>query len=144
MSNYYDNELLEHLTTIGIEKFTVISTPNNYIESINKNFPFKGGKVDFVGLKNMRYVESDQSSISTDVVHFVSTLIHDDVCRKNERIVYVGDSLTDNGYEFYLYDLLKILPYLVNEIPQHHYFLFNGSMKLIYVSFENEIQFGSL
>ncbi|MEK4424969.1 hypothetical protein [Solibacillus sp. FSL K6-1523] len=144
MSSYYDNELFEHLTTIGIAKFTVITTPDNYIECINKKFPFKDGKVDFVGLKNKRYVESDQNSISMDVVNFVSTLIQDNVCTKNERIVYVGDSLTDNEYEFYLYDLLKILPYLVNEIPQHHYFLFNDSMKLINVSFENEIQFGIL
>ena len=49
---------------------------------------------------------------------------------------------TENGYEFYVHDLLKIIPYLMNDIPQHHYFVSDDATKLIYVSFENEIYFG--
>ena len=60
----------------------------------------------------------------------------------NEKIIYIGDSLTENGYEFYVHDLLKIIPYLMNDIPQHHYFVSDDATKLIYVSFENEIYFG--
>lgn len=95
-------------------------------------------------MKHEKYCESTQDNISIDVVHFVNELILDNVCEKSERLVYVGDSSTETGYDFYLYDLLKVLPYLVNEIPQHHYFLFKDCKKLICVSFENKIHFGML
>lgn len=58
--------------------------------------------------------------------------------------LYIGDSLTENGYEFYLNDLLKIIPLLIEDIPQHHYFLSQDYTKIIYISFENEIEFGEI
>jgi len=41
-------------------------------------------------------------------------------------------------------DLLKIIPLLIEDIPQHHYFLSQDYTKIIYISFENEIEFGEI
>lgn len=142
MSSYYDNELTSYLNSIEIKDFTIISQINSIVELIMKNFRFENGRVFFTGLKNEKYIKSNSSNISTDAVSFINELIQESICNRNERIIYVGDNLTEYGYGFYLYDLLKVIPYLVNDIPQHHYFLFEDATKLVYVSFENEIQFG--
>lgn len=142
MSSYYDNELTLYLNAIEIKDFTIISKINSIVELMMKNFHFENGRVYFTGLKNEKYIKSNSSNISTDAVSFINELIQEGICNRNEKIIYVGDNLTEYGYEFYLYDLVKVMPYLVNDIPQHHYFLFNNATKLVYISFENEIQFG--
>lgn len=142
MVSYYDNELISYLNMIEIKDFTIISQMDNIVELMMKNFCFKYGRVYFTGFKNEKYIKSNSSNISTDVVSFINELIQEEICNTNEKIIYIGDDLTKYGYEFYLYDLLKVVPYLVNDIPQHHYFLFSDAAKLMYVSFENEIQFG--
>ena len=70
--------------------------------------------------------------------------IEEKIYSKDDVIIYIGDSLTENGYEFYLNDLLKIIPFLVKEIPQHHYLLSKDFEKIICISFENEIEFGEV
>lgn len=142
MSSYYDEELSSYLDTIKMKDFTIISEINSIVELMMKNFHFENGRVCFKSLKNEKYIKSDSSNISKNVVSFINELISEKVCNINEKVIYIGDDLTEYGYEFYLYDLLKVIPYLVNELPQHHYFLFSDRNRLMYVSFENEIQFG--
>ncbi|MBD5087481.1 MAG: hypothetical protein HDT30_01525 [Clostridiales bacterium] len=144
MSNYYDNELISFLNINEIKNFTILSQIDSIIELMMRKFQFKYGRVYFNGLKNKKYIKSNTNNISKDVVWFIDELIREDICNANEKIIYIGDALTDYGYEFYLFDLQKVIPYLVDNIPQHHYFLFQDGIKLMYVSFENEIQFGML
>ena len=105
---------------------------------------FVGERLDFNNLINYKFVKSEQRDISFDAVNFIKKLIEEKICSKDDAIIYIGDSLTENGYELYLNDLLKIVPFLVNEIPQHHYFLSKDFKKIIYISFENEIEFGEV
>lgn len=142
MSNYYDKELIDYLNTMEIRGVKMIFQIDSIIEFMMENFRFKYGRVCFDGYKNKRYIKSSNSDISKDVVLFIDKLIEENICSKNEKIIYIGDNLTDYGYEFYLYDLRNVISYLVDNIPQHHYFLFGDGIKLMYVSFENEIQFG--
>ncbi len=142
MESYYDNDLISYLKTIGIKDYKIIPQTDDIVELIMKNFNFKYGRVDFTGFKNEKYKESDSSNLATDVVSFINKLIQENICDTSEKIIFIGDDLTKYGYEFYLYDLLKVISYLVNDIPQHHYFLFEDGTKLLFVSFENQIQFG--
>lgn len=142
MSSYYDDEIISYLEMIEMKDFIIISQTNSIVECIMKNFPFKNGRVCFKDMKNEKYTMSNSVNISDDAISFINQLVQEGICNVNDKIIYVGDNLTEYGYEFYLYDVLKIMPYLVNEIPQHHYFLFKDTAKLIFVSFENEIQFG--
>lgn len=142
MNDYYDEELISYLNSMGMSNFKIISETDNFVELMMNQFRFKYGRVFFTGSKNEKYMKSNMDSISVDVVSFINDLIKEKICNLDEKIIYIGDDLTKQGYELYLYDLLKVIPYLVNEIPQHHYFLFNDASKLIYVSFEHDIQFG--
>ena len=143
MNNYYDNILIKYVEEQKIS-YTVISNLSYYIENLSKHFLFVGERLDFNNLSNHKFVKSEQMDISFDAVNFIKKLIEEKICSKDDAIIYIGDSLTENGYEFYLNDLLKIVPFLVNEIPQHHYFLSKDFKKIIYISFENEIEFGGV
>ena len=143
MNNYYDNILIKYVEKQKIN-YTVISNLSYYIENLSKHFLFVGERLDFNNLSNHKFVKSEQRDISFDAVNFIKKLIEEKICSKDDAIIYIGDSLTENGYEFYLNDLLKIVPFLVNEIPQHHYFLSKDFKKIIYISFENEIEFGDV
>ena len=143
MNNYYDNILIKYVEEQKIS-YTVISNLSYYIENLSKLFLFAGGRIDFSNLNNNKFVKSDQRNISFDAANFIKKLIEDKICSKDDVIIYIGDSLTENGYEFYLNDLLKIIPFLVKEIPQHHYLLSKDFEKIICISFENEIEFGEV
>ena len=143
MNNYYDNILIKYVEEQKIS-YTVISNLSYYIENLSKLFLFAGGRIDFSNLNNHKFVKSDQRNISFDAANFIKKLIEDKICSKDDVIIYIGDSLTENGYEFYLNDLLKIIPFLVKEIPQHHYLLSKDFEKIICISFENEIEFGEV
>ena len=142
MNNYYDNILIKYVEDRKIN-YTVISNISYYIENLSKFFLFIGGRINFSNLNNNKSVKSDQRNISLDAADFIKKLIEEKMCSKHDVIIYIGDNLTENGYEFYLNDLLKILPFLINEIPQYHYLLFKDFKKIIYISFENEIEFGT-
>ena len=77
-------------------------------------------------------------------ITFIQKLIEEKIFSKEDEIIYIGDSLTEVGYEFYLKDLVKVIPFIIDEIPQHHYFLSKDFKKIIYISFENEIEFGEV
>ena len=141
MNNYYDNILIKYVEDRKIN-YTVISNISYYIENLSKLFLFIGGRINFSNLNNNKFVKSDQRNISFDAANFIKKLIEEKICSKEDVIIYIGDSLTENGYEFYLNDLLKIIPFLVKEIPQHHYLLSKDFEKIICISFENEIEFG--
>lgn len=143
MNNYYDNLLIKYVESRKIN-YKVISNTSDYIENINNCFPFVGERIDFSKLNDAEYVKSDQENISYDSIHFIENLIDKKICSKDDVIIYIGDSLTENGYELYLSDLLKIITFLVSEIPQHHYLLFKDFKKIIYISFEDEIEFGEV
>lgn len=143
MNNYYDNILIEYVEDRKIN-YTVISNISYYIENLSKLFLFIGGRINFSNLNNNKFVKSDQRNISFDAANFIKKLIEEKIYSKDDVIIYIGDSLTENGYEFYLNDLLKIIPFLVKEIPQHHYLLSKDFEKIICISFENEIEFGEV
>jgi hypothetical protein len=144
MATTYDNELIEHINEQGIKCDFFISKHQNSVAVMEQNFCFRHGRVDFTGYKNERYVKSTAESLAMDAVRFVDGLVQENICSHNEKITYIGDNLTENEYEFYMRDILKILPFLMNAIPQHHYFLFEGTTRLIFISFENELQFGMI
>ncbi len=143
MNNYYDNILIKYVEEQKIN-YTVISNLSYYVENLSKHFLFARGRIDFSNLNNNKFVKSDQRNISFDATNFIKKLIEEKICSKEDVIIYIGDSLTENGYEFYLNDLLKIIPFLVKEIPQHHYLLSKDFEKIICISFENEIEFGEV
>jgi hypothetical protein len=143
MNNFYDNLLIKNVEEQNIT-YTVISNLSYYMEDLSKHFHFIGSRIDFSSLHNYKLVKSDQGKVSFDVVNFIQKLIEEKIFSKEDEIIYIGDSLTEVGYEFYLKDLVKVIPFIIDEIPQHHYFLSKDFKNIIYISFENEIEFGEV
>lgn len=143
MNNYYDTSLIKYADGLKIN-YTVTTDISCYVEYINTHFPFKGGRIDFNKLNNIQFVDSNRENLSVDTLNLINGLLDKKSCSKNEVIIYIGDSLTDYGYEFYLNDILKIIPFIISEIPQHHYILFEDLEKIIFISMEDYIEFGTL
>ena len=99
MNNYYDNILIEYVEDRKIN-YTVISNISYYIENLSKLFLFIGGRINFSNLNNNKFVKSDQRNISLDAADFIKKLIEEKMCSKYDAIIYIGDNLTENGYEF--------------------------------------------
>lgn len=144
MEYYYDNELLIYLKELEIQDFVILPPEKeDYIlKFMSDNYCFKAGRVYFTGFKHEIYLKSDTDHLPDNVILIFNELLQEGICDINEKIIFIGDSLTHYVYEFHLYDLLKIVSYVMNNIPQHHYFLFSTGDRLMYVSFENEVQFG--
>lgn len=141
MNSSYDNSLTKYADGMAIS-YKLISDLSYCMENINTHFPFVGGRINFSLLNDTKFVDSNHENISFDATNFIKSLLDNRICRNDDVVIYMGDSLTNNGYEFCLNDLLKIIPFIVREIPQHHYVLFKDFKKIIYISFENEIKFG--
>ena len=98
MSSYYDNELVSHMKTIKIGDVTIISQIDNITELMMENFQFKNGRVCFTEKQNKKYIMYSSSLISCDVISFINELIQENIFELNEKIIYIGDSLTENVY----------------------------------------------
>lgn len=142
MSDYYDEELISYLKSIEMSNYVVLSETDDIVGHMVKKFRFKCGRVCFTGCKSEKRVVSNGANVSADAVSFINDLVKEDIRNLGEKVIYIGDGLTKYGYEFHLRDVLRVIPYLVDNIPQHHYFLFMGASKLIYVSFEGDMRFG--
>lgn len=63
------------------------------------------------------------------------------ILENDEKIIYIGDGVTDLVYILDLINLSKVLPIFLN-IPQHHYILSVDCRWCICATFENDLDFG--
>ena len=98
MNNFYDNLLIKNVEEQNIT-YTVIFKPFLLYGNLSKHFPFIGSRIDFSSLHNYKLVKSDQGKVSFDVVNFIQKLIEEKIFSKEDEIIYIGDSLTEVGYE---------------------------------------------
>ena len=130
MNNFYDNLLIKNVEEQNIT-YTVISNLSYYMENLSKHFPFIGSRIDFSSLHNYKLVKSDQENVSFDVVNFIQKLIEEKIFSKEDEIIYIGDSLTEVGYEFYLVYPYKPKNPLIHSILC--YKLFANICKFLYL-----------
>lgn len=138
MESYYDKELVAYLNQNRID-YKSTNDFNSMIERLMDKFSFKYGKLTLEGADNGKYIKSDDSRIVKDTVDFVNKFFHEQMCNSKEKVIYIGDDLTESIYEFCFSDLTTLIPYFINNIPQHHYLVFDDMRKILFISFENEI-----
>jgi len=120
----YDKELIEQLNVLGKDIIAIeIDAADRYFELLNIRFPIAGTKINWDGFSSdckKTAIYSEQ----TDFSDFIANIQNSCNCWKNdeEDIIYIGDSLTENAYKLFFSDLISFFN-LINEIPQHHYFL---------------------
>ena len=132
-----DDEVLAFLSNLG-QKWCV---SDGVAEFIERNFTFVGSKPLLQKLKD--YKTADYKNF-TDIKNFLSS--HTSIQSKilSGEIGYVGDGLTSLELKFTpecFYDFLK---FMVENVPQHHYFCSPKEGWILLIAMEGYVEFGVL
>ena len=132
-----DDEVLAFLSNLG-QKWHKSDDVTNFIE---RNFTFVGSKPLLQKLKD--YKTADYKNF-TDIKNFLSS--HTSIQSKilSGEIGYVGDGLTSLELKFTpecFYDFLK---FMVENVPQHHYFCSPKEGWILLIAMEGYVEFGVL
>ena len=132
-----DDEVLAFLSNLG-QKWHKSDDVAKFIE---RNFTFVGSKPLLQNLKD--YKTADYENFA-DIKNFISSLTSIQSKILSSEIGYVGDGLTSTELKFApecFYDFLK---FMVENVPQHHYFCSQKEGWILLVATEGYVEFGVL
>ena len=132
-----DNEVLAFLSNLG-QKWHKSDDVANFIE---RNFTFVGSKPLLQNLKD--YKTTDYKNFA-DIKNFLSLDASIQNKISSSEISYVGDGLTSLELKFVpecFYDFLK---FMVENVPQHHYFCSPKEGWILLIAMEGYVEFGVL
>ncbi|MEH7642872.1 rhs-associated protein, partial [Bacillus pumilus] len=114
--------------------------PEIYLDLIEQKFEFDGSKIDWLQTNNHHSKNSNNESLLPDALLFITEL-KEKYLANNLQVIYIGDNLTEFGYQFELKHIEELLVYFL-DIPQHHYFVPLEGDWCICISYENYLDFG--
>ena len=136
--NFYDLELIKILEEhIEDGDFQIISS-DIYVDKVNANLPFKGSRVDFELLDEYQRMFFDENEA---VVAFVKNIAMEAGITPDEKVVYLGDNVSNLTYIFSFKYLEKVIVDILDNIPEHHYFLSERMKWILYISYEDCAEF---
>ena len=136
--NFYDLELIKILEEhIEDGDFQIISS-DIYVDKVNANLPFVGSRVDFELLDEYQRMFFDENEA---VVAFVKSIAMEAGIAPDEKVVYLGDNVSNLTYIFSFKYLEKIIVDILDNIPEHHYFLSERMKWILYISYEDCAEF---
>ena len=136
--NFYDLELIKILEEhIENEDFQIINS-DIYVDKVNANLPFAGSRVDFELLDEYQRMFFDENEA---VVAFVKNIAMEAGIAPDEKVVYLGDNASNLTYIFSFKYLEKVIVDILDNIPEHHYFLSERMKWILYISYEDCAEF---
>ena len=136
--NFYDLELIKILEEhIENEDFQIINS-DIYVDKVNANLPFAGSRVYFELLDKHQRIFFDENEA---VVAFVKSIAMEAGIAPDEKVVYLGDNLSNLTYIFSFKYLEKVIVDILDNIPEHHYFLSERMKWILYISYEDCAEF---
>ncbi|WP_281638682.1 hypothetical protein [Capnocytophaga sputigena] len=136
--NFYDLELIKILEEhIEDRDFQIISS-DIYVDKVNANLPFAGSRVDFELLDEYQRMFFDENEA---VVAFVKSIAMEAGIAPDEKVVYLGDNVSNLTYIFSFKYLEKVIVDILDNIPEHHYFLSERMKWILYISYEDCAEF---
>ena len=137
--NFYDLELIKILEEhIEDGDFQIISS-DIYVDKVNANLPFAGSRVDFELLDEYQRMFFDENEA---VVAFVKNIAMEEAgIAPDEKVVYLGDNVSNLTYIFSFKYLEKVIVDILDNIPEHHYFLSERMKWILYISYEDCAEF---
>ena len=128
--NFYDLELIKILEEhIEDGDFQIISS-DIYVDKVNANLPFAGSRVDFELLDEYQRMFFDENEA---VVAFVKSIAMEAGIAPDEKVVYLGDNVSNLTYIFSFKYLEKVIVDILDNIPEHHYFLSERMKWILYI-----------
>ena len=132
--NFYDLELIKILEEhIENEDFQIINS-DIYVDKVNANLPFAGSRVYFELLDKHQRIFFDENEA---VVAFVKNIAMEAGIAPDEKVVYLGDNVSNLTYIFSFKYLNKVIVDILDNIPEHHYFLSESMKWILYISYED-------
>ena len=136
--NFYDLELIKILEEhIEDGDFQIISS-DIYVDKVNANLPFKGSRVNFEQLDKYQRMFFDENEA---IVAFVKNIAMEAGIAPDEKVVYLGDNVSNLTYIFSFKYLEKVIVDILDNIPEHHYFLSEKMKWILYISYEDCAEF---
>ena len=136
--NFYDLELIKILEEhIEDRDFQIISS-DMYVDKVNANLPFVGSRVDFELLDEYQRMFFDENEA---IVAFVKSIAMEAGIAPDEKVVYLGDNVSNLTYIFSFKYLEKVIVDILDNIPEHHYFLSERMKWILYISYEDCAEF---
>ena len=136
--NFYDLELIKILEEhIEDGDFQIISS-DIYVDKVNANLPFAGSRVDFELLDKYQRMFFDENEA---VVAFVKSIAMKEGIAPDEKVVYLGDNISNLTYIFSFKYLEKVIVDILDNIPEHYYFLSERMKWILYISYEDCAEF---
>ena len=124
-----------------IENIYYFSDSNYGVEYLNNNFSVLGTKLDLS--KENNYISCDfKKNDFLDMIKFFEfKKIKEEILASNE-IHYIGDGITNSELIFSGKDFFKVLEFLFENIPEHHYFFDEDRRWCLLVATEGWITYG--
>ncbi|GLF90793.1 hypothetical protein Saga11_20520 [Bacillus safensis] len=139
--NSYDEDLIKDLELKDLLKSVKVhKNPEIYLDVIEQKFDFAGSKIDWLQTNKHHSKSSNNESLLPDALLFITEL-KEKYLDNNLQVIYIGDNLTEFGYQLELKHLEELLVYFL-DIPQHHYFISLEGDWCICISYENYLDFG--
>ena len=138
-SEEIENEIKEFANKT--ENIYYFPNSNYGVEYLNNNFRFLGTKIDLSKEKNYTSCDFKENNFLDMMTFFEFEDIKEKILESNE-IHYVGDGITNSELVFLGKDFFKVLEFLFENIPEHHYFFNEDKKWCLLIATEGWIAYG--
>ena len=136
----YDDELLNFSS--GLIDSEILEDTDEYIEFLSNNFIFISSNIYLKNEKEYCDYNFEKRNFSSIHPFFeLNNKVRNKII-SSEHIYYIGDNLTEVGIVFNGNDFFKVLNFLINNIPEHHYFFSIKDKWCLFVATEGYIEYG--
>ena len=134
-----ENEIKEFINKIGNIHYH--SDSNYGVEYLNNNFSFLGTKIDLSKENNYISYDFKKNNFLDMIKFFEFKKIKEEILASNE-IHYIGDGITNSELVFSGKEFFKVLEFLFENIPEHHYFFDEDRRWCLLIATEGWIAYG--
>ena len=134
-----ENEIKEFINKIGNIHYH--SDSNYGVEYLNNNFRFLGTKIDLSKENNYISYDFKKNNFLDMIKFFELKKIKEEILAGNE-IHYIGDGITNSELIFSGKDFFKVLEFLFENVPEHHYFFDENRRWCLLIATEGWIAYG--
>ncbi len=138
-----DDEIKDKLLSLNFPT-KIIDDWQHLANKLSSRFDWIGSKIDWSKTINHRTesLEGSYPDWILKIKNFISNNIVNNVIQSAEEIYYINDSSLDFAISFFGEDFNSFLSFILENIPQHHYFFdFNINWCLM-ISSEGYVDFG--
>ena len=138
-SEEIENEIKEFVSRT--ENVYYFPDSNYGVEYLNNNFSFLGTKINLSKENNYISYDFKKNDFLDMIKFFEFKKIKEEILASNE-IHYIGDGITNSELIFSGKEFFKILKFLFENVPEHHYFFDENEKWCLLIATEGWIAYG--